>query len=49
MHGNCHTWLSFRVCYSKLAMATRANRRAERADRDTKVFPVVCTPSSDLS
>ena len=40
MHGNFHTWLSFGVCPTKLTMATRADRRAERADRDTKVFPV---------
>ena len=40
MHNNAHTWLSFGVCPTKLAMATRADRRAERADRDTKVFPV---------
>ena len=40
MHNNFHTCLSFGVCPTKLTMATRADRRAERADRDTKVFPV---------
>ena len=40
MHNNFHTCLSFGVCPTNLPMATRADRRAERADRDTKVFPV---------